>query len=491
MKEEIRYEDYIYSDKEEQRVKETCSDAEYVELLKEHRGIYSSKQGNEDVDCNKFVKYVLESKRICFFRLENGERYFRNREKKCYECVSEDTFSMVLFQIMAEYNEKLYTLGREKIIIHLCDLKARVFSRLPQNNRYIVFPNGTFDLKHKKFINKFSKKILNTYTMEYEYDESEDCPHFKEFLDDVFNSDRETIKCLQEFLGYTLVLGEAPADKILFLYSRGRSGKSVITNTIANILGSDNVSSIPLHKLNERFSLSSIYGKYANVCSEASAERLYNTSTLKSLSGRDKVTIEKKYENPYHDYIWTKIIIVSNNYLRLDDDSHGMWERIIAILLPNIYVPLKEGEEMKEGIHYQNPNLENELMGELSGIFNFFIEGLKRLEANDWNFTQSENSEGLMNQLLLLNKPVKYFVEHFVIADDNAKVSTAQVHTAFKQWCENNEIQIGEYSLPQKFHAEFKNVLLSLGIDHTVRKISIDYYIGLSIDANYMNSIGS
>lgn len=489
--EEINVCDYIYQDKEEIRIKEKVSNEEYKENLKINRGIKNADDSKRQyVDCNEFVNYILKSKRIHIFNLDKGERYLRNKNKKCYEKVSEDTFSKVLLFILGEYDETLYTESTERKIIHICDLKTKTFHKLPKMERYIVFPNGTYDLQKKEFIDKFSKEILNTFVMEYEYEENADCPRFRKFLNDVFNSDTETIKCIQEFFGYTLALGKAPADKILFLYSRGRSGKSVIINVLTKVLGVENVSSISLHKLNARFSLGSICDKFVNICPESSEEKLSDTGILKSISGRDKVMIERKYENPYDDYVFTKIIIVSNNYLRFDDDSHGMWERVIAIPFPNIYVPLKDGEEIQEDKHYQNPNLENELMTELPGIFNYFIEGLKRLEQNNWKFTESSNCQKMLQQLLLVNKPIKYFAERYVLGDKESKIGTSQLHTYFKQWCDINSIDIGKYSQPQKFHEEFRNVLLSLGIDYKIKKISKDYYAGISVDVeNIMEKI--
>lgn len=476
----IKCEAFIFEDTDEWRIKLSCNYENYMQLQRVNRGIIVKNKGGEILNIRAFAQYCIE-KRIAVFRTENGNRYAYNNIYHMYEFISENTLGAMLLSIMEEYSQNIFDMKSQAETIRYIDMLCRSYKTLPTSYQHLIFPNGTYDLFNKKFLKDFwDRDIINTFVMPYEYNANAECNNFLKFIEDIFNGDEDVIKVVQEIFGYTFCYGQAPIDKFFYFYSTGRSGKSVLTNILRKLHGGDRVSALPLENLEQRFQLATLVGKAVNITPEGSQNKLLNTGILKALTGRDAVLIEEKYKVPYTVTLYTKLIVVSNHFINVNDDSFGFWQRILPIHFPNIYVPLPINGKRKKGTKYQNLNLEAELETKLSGIFNWAMEGLSRLSNNEWVFTYSQAIEDFKNKLMLLNKPVEIFVSECIEeADPMSKIKCSVVHEIFKEWAVVNEINIYTYYDSRKFHQEFKACLQSQSIAYEVKKRSVDFYYGI------------
>ena len=64
-------------------------------------------------------------------------------------------------------------------------------------------------------------------------------------------------------------------------------GKSVILHLLKSIFGENNVSSIPLHKLGDRFSSANLVDKAVNICAEIKALPLRGIDIFKGIVSGD------------------------------------------------------------------------------------------------------------------------------------------------------------------------------------------------------------
>jgi hypothetical protein len=62
------------------------------------------------------------------------------------------------------------------------------------------------------------------------------------------------------------------------------------------LLGVENISTLPLQVLNQRFAIASLDGKLANLCPDLGAQGLTETGHFKSLTGNDPVTAEQNWD---------------------------------------------------------------------------------------------------------------------------------------------------------------------------------------------------
>lgn len=478
----LNYDFFIVEDSEELLSYTAGNFESYKELQRKNRGIIKKEHGGETINTRIFAEYCLK-KRITIFRMENGNRYAYNYAHHMYEIISENTLGAILLKIIEEYSNILFGSKAQEECIRYIDFLCESFTTIPEDMENIVFQNGTYNIDKNSFTTNFSEEIFNTYVMTYDYEKEADCKKFKHFLSDIFNKDEEVIAVLQEIFGYTFCYGASPIDKFFFFWSTGRSGKSVLANVLRHIHGVERVSALSLDSLEQRFQLSSLIGKVVNITPEGSQHKLFNTSILKALTGRDAVLVEEKYKLPYTTVLNTKLIIVANHYLNVSDDSFGFWQRVLPIPFPNVYLPLPANGKRKKGVKYQNVYLEDELLQELSGIFNWAMQGLARLKANNWSFTYSQTIEEFKNRLMLVNKPVEIYLNDCIEeADFNSKIKSSLLHSVFIEWATENELNINEYYDSRKFHRELKSCLQTKGIPYEVRKNSVDYYYGIKFN---------
>ena len=85
-------------------------------------------------------------------------------------------------------------------------------------------------------------------------------------------------------MGYCLlpkVIGTL--QKSLFFIGEGSNGKSVFLETIASVL--DNVSHLELSELFDRFKITEIEGKLANVCTDVETSKIMDARFKKIVAG--------------------------------------------------------------------------------------------------------------------------------------------------------------------------------------------------------------
>lgn len=465
-------------------------------ILKSHRmvtrGLYCDKWGWH-IKPRDFISYTLK-KRVNIFRLVSGEYYIKNYQTRAYQKADIVLIGAIFMIICDEYDTHIYEeTGDEGKLFDMLNKLCPTYEKVEESNEEILFPNGIFSLKDYTFDTSFNSKGVFTHVAGFEYNADAECLGFEEAVSKIFNGDIERVQLLQELFGYTYAYGVAHADRLGFLFGQGRNGKSCLCEVLRKLHGTQNVSGVSLEKLCERFQLAPLYGKRVNICPEAPQSKLMNSSMLKALTGGDPVTIERKYMDPFTSEVDCKILAMSNHYLRSSDSSFGFWKRIITIPFE---VSFLSADELKDGnetdyAKIADPELGKKLDEELPGIFNWSIQGLRRLRDNDWTFTTSVACEKLKEQMMMLNKPVDVFVLNCVDrgnldpkAGMIAREVSADVHKKFIAWAAINEIELPDLRHAKDFHREFRDALHSHGIPFELHKRSIDYYDGIFINPN-------
>lgn len=114
---------------------------------------------------------------------------------------------------------------------------------------------------------------------------------------------------------------------------------------------------------------------------------------------------------------------------------------------------------------------------ELPGIFNWAIEGLKRLQLNDFRFSYSK---AIMNEEIkykMSQQPVNYFFESMLELDEQAKVKRNELYDLYCQWHLENGLLEQTKRTRQKFYDELN--LLIKGKYLNVVSVRIQGYVFL------------
>lgn len=328
--------------------------------------------------------------------------------------------------------------------------KSSLHKQKPENQEKLMINllNGTYEFDHKKSkLREFRKEDFMTYQLPFEYDENAQSPMFLKYLEEVL-PDKSKQKVLAEFLGYIFMKKGNPhvkkLEKALFLYGGGANGKSVIFEIINALLGKENISTIKLEDLAKENFRAEIENKLLNYASEIG--RTFDTSTFKTLASGETVTARKLYNDPFNMENYAKLMFNVNELPITSDKSNGFYRRFLIIHFDQTIPKEKRDTELSNKI------IENEL----SGVFNWILEGMRRLYAQK-DFTHSEAIESTLEMFKITSDNVSLFLEENEMKPCTENYENGnELYSRYKDFC----IQSGHRPLGSR---NFYNRLEDLG----------------------------
>src|SRR5207302_7003645 len=107
---------------------------------------------------------------------------------------------------------------------------------------------------------------------------------------------------------------------------------------------------------------------------------LKSAGTFKMLTGGDSIMAERKFGHPFLFKNYAKLMFSCNKVPEVQEDSDAFFRRWIIITFPNKFEGANDDRDMLSKL--TTPE-------ELSGIFNWALKGLKRLQQQGWQFSNS------------------------------------------------------------------------------------------------------
>jgi P4 family phage/plasmid primase-like protien len=229
----------------------------------------------------------------------------------------------------------------------------------------------------------------------------------------------------------------------------GANGKSVVLRILAALLGSENIVSIQLDKLGERFQPGRLRGKVANIVSDLEDTDKAAEGLLKMLVSQEEISGEHKNQTPFTFVPKARHTFSTNAFPRFRDRSNGLWRRLLLFVFNNV-VPEDQ----------QNIRLADEIVErELAGIFNWALAGVRRLQENG-RFSESELCTREAGRYRVECNPVATFIERCCFTGDGHEVQKHLVYESYSDWCKQN----GYKALSNgRFGRELKRLLPGLG----------------------------
>lgn len=423
-------------------------------------------------NANQFALYVKSK----IYTIYTKDGHFYLYESGVWRKEEETMLLVMLRDMLQEPKFGVWTLKREKEYMEA--LKRTVYYNGEMNpfKNYINLDDCMFNSDDFN-VRNHDAGFLSSIQIPVAYDGSAKCPRFIEFLRECFQGDEERIIVAQEWLGY-LLTAETKAQKALILYGGGGNGKGVFTEVLTWLIGEDNISNIPLNELNKGFSRVCIYNKTANISNENETEgKGFNTQYFKSIVGEDTINAEQKNKPVFSFRPTVKIVMSMNNLPYINDKSYG-YHRRLSILQFSAYIP----EEKRD------KQLKEKLKEELPGIFNWAVEGLKRLRENSYNFSSCSNMEELLSQYQKeLNPIIQFFEECIEITgNENVKEDNKVVYNTFKNWANENGLKGYTNMSNQRFWKEFNRYAESCGYKiGKCKSNAVRYHTGIKVVGEY------
>lgn len=338
------------------------------------------------------------------------------------------------------------------------------------NLHIINTENGLYNYKSKELL-PHDPKYPSLIQIPIAYDKTKKCPNFLKFINEsVTPSDRGN--CLN---GLAYIFHRRNDKEVLnFLVGEGYNGKSLLISVMTHLLGDRNVSNVSLDRiLNDPYVESSMLGKLVNFAPDTKVLTAEDMTKLKIIAGKQRTTIEKKYQDSHEGALNIKLFFPINRIGEINDDSDGYHRRPNYSVFPQKYKDELSEEEKNDPLQeykLANPKLEKTLKEESQGIFNLLIEYLNKLEEKNFRFGNSANQNREKYDLLQNRIPI--FVKERIEFDNDynhTKYGYRQmfeykdfIFTQLDKFCKEKEIPtpskktLGEY-LRKQIESRYKN----------------------------------
>lgn len=324
-----------------------------------------------------------------------------------------------------QFLDEDHTRNRAEEIRHCIAVEKFIHNdELNKDRTRINLLNGIFNLNTMK-LEDHSEDFLSSIQLPVIFDKNAKCPLWEKTLSEIFMEKTWKTECLQEFMGYSLK-AENTQQATLLNVGEGANGKSLIFKIFRKILGEQNVSSITIDNLNNRHYLAGLFGKLANLSIESESGGKVNEANIKSIISGDAITVDEKYEKAFTFEPFCKLIFSMNELPYIDDKTEAFYRRLLII-------PYERQFSVKE----QNRNLYKELLPEVSGIFNWMIEGLKRLEQRG-TFEINEEMANIINDFKKENSPIITFIEDNLEIDQSGQIFKNELYDKYALWCKKS-----------------------------------------------------
>lgn len=278
------------------------------------------------------------------------------------------------------------------------------------------------ELEHKADL--LLSKICNA-----NYNPAATCTLWEKTVNEIMQGDSSKIEYLQKMSGRFLTGDTSEEEFYIFFGATTRNGKSTITEVLLYLLGdyattiSPESLAIKVNKDSRTASpdIAKLAGTRFVVASEPPRRMLFDSSLVKTLTGRDTVSARFLHENEFQFKPKFKLIL-NSNYLPVISDKTVFSSNRVKV------VPFERHFTEKE----QNKHLKEQLQQEIDGILNWCIQGLSLYRKEGLEpptavqIATHEYSEDS-------DKIGKFISECLEKSDQN--LAAKDVYEKYSQWC--------------------------------------------------------
>ena len=312
-------------------------------------------------------------------------------------------------------------------ILELMKLVALVEDFPPEEDK-VHLSNGTL-LVDGTFLEGKPDIVRNRLPVAYRPDAPEPTLWLR-FLNDLLHP--EDIPTLQEFIGYCLIPSNK-GQRMMVIKGNGGEGKSQIGAVLGALFGSS-MKDGSIGKISEnRFARADLEHILLCVDDDMRMEALRQTNYVKSIvTAQGKMDLECKGKQSYQGWMFARLLAFSNgDLMALFDRSEGFYRR--QLILTTREKPADRADD---------PGLAEKMKAEAEGIFLWAFEGLQRLVANSFKFTESDRIRENREAVKRDNNNVYEFIEsgEYVCLKADASASSKELYESYQLYCAENNL---------------------------------------------------
>lgn len=338
-----------------------------------------------------------------------------------------------LAEIEAEMIQHIPGLNRAKRteVLAYLDILIRENSKAEDAN-LIAFENGLYNIVDDSFV-EFTPEHIITNKIRWKYNPESYSELADKTLNKIACNDPQIRALLEEAIGYCFYRRNE-LGKAFILTGDKSNGKSTFLSMVQCLLGDENISSLDLKELGDRFKTAEMFGKLANIGDDIGDEFIANPAIFKKLVTGERVSAERKGQNPFEFNNYSKLLFSANNIPRIKDKTGAVQRRLTIIPF--------DARFSADDPDF-NPYIKHLLKTDkvMEYLINLGIAGLKRVLLNR-KFTGSTKVQKAMDEYEENNNPIIGFFrecedEEFQIENEPTNV----VYKRYQEYCLANSLQ--------------------------------------------------
>ncbi|MBU3107160.1 DNA primase [Clostridium gasigenes] len=389
-------------------IKEPISDKELEVILRDKAFLKESFYIKGKLQYEKLAIYLIREHHV--IKINDKLHVY----KEGYYTSDEDEIERIMLQYIINSTRT----PRLEIIRYL-ELKSEEVDM--ESPKLLTLKNGVLNLENKTLIDFTpDHKIKNKVPVNYNpaaYSEPMD-----KTIDKICCNDKNLRLLIEEMIGY-LFFRRNELGKCFILIGKGSNGKSTLLDVIKRMMGKENIASVSLNELNDRFKTFQLEGKLVNIGDDISNGYIEDNSTFKKLVTGETVNVERKGSDPFDFENYSKLIFSANEIPRINDLSEGLKRRLV-------FIPFNAKFSKKDDDF--DPFIIDKLMKNesLEYLLKIGLEGLDRILSNR-AFTNVASVEEAWEDYEKRNNPVIGFLEEGKVENE----LTQDVYLQYQTFC--------------------------------------------------------
>ncbi len=293
----------------------------------------------------------------------------------------------------------------------------------------IAFKNGVLNIDNMELM-PFSPDYVITNRIDFNYNPEAKSDLLDHTLDRLACDDLSIRSLLEEMAGYCFYRRNE-LRKAFILIGDKANGKSTYIAMLQTMLGDVNTASLDLKELSERFKTAELFRKLVNLGDDIDDDFIGNTAIFKKLVSGDRLSAERKGQDPFEFCNYSKFIFSANVLPRVKDKTGAVLDRLVVIPF-NAHFSKSDSD--------YRPYIKYELCQEdaIEYLILLGVKGLKRVLENR-AFTSSDKVEANLTEYNELNNPILLFFKE-IKTEELCRETVEYWHNKYHEFCLANGI---------------------------------------------------
>lgn len=349
---------------------------------------------------------------------------------------------------MIEIIPTLNRAKRKEVLEYLELLIDEEYRDIDNNIRYIAFNNGIYDIIDQE-LKPFNNDVVITNRIHWNYEPFA----YSDIVDETMNKlscNNKNIRMLMEELAGYCFYRRNELGKAFILIGDKSNGKSTFLDMVKTMLAEENISSLDLKELGERFKTAELLNKLANIGDDIEGEFVTNTAVFKKLVTGDRLNAERKGQDPFDFNSYAKLIFSANTIPKMKDKTGAVLRRLVIIPFNATFS--KNSRDYDPYIKYKLREQEA-----MEYFIKIALKGLQRVLLNN-GFTTCEEVERELDEYSYQVDPIKGWIDE--LREDSDKYvynqSTKDVYNSYNEYCISNGLmQMSNIEVSRRICKEF------------------------------------